>query len=239
MYKSHAIALLLLGCAPAASASAETVAAAPFSSVQLRNGGEVRIGHGDTQLVTLVEGDSRQAGFTVENGRLVVDRCRGRCDHRQPFRVEIVTPLLDAVSVEEGGRLIVLPGFPRQAQLAAAVGNGGMVDVRTMAIDQVTAAVAQGGIILTRPGSRLDAAVSQGGVINYWGDPTVVQAVRGGGVVQRGRAEDVDRLLAEPMPHPQPIPPIPPIPPLPNPDLGRSGSAHFPSTPAPAARKMQ
>ena len=221
MRPSLSIALMLVGCAPAASASAETVAAAPFSSVQLRNGGEVRIGHGDAQRVTLVEGDSRQAGFTVEDGRLVVDRCRSRCDHRRPFRVEIVTPLLDAVSVEEGGRLIVLPGFPRQVQLAAAVGNGGLVDVRTMAVDQMTAAVAQGGVILTRPGRRLDAAISQGGVINYWGDPTVVKAVRGGGVVQRGSAEEFVRPLAEPVPHPHPVPPVPPVPPLPNPDRGR------------------
>ena len=87
-----------------------------------------------------------------------------------------------------------------------------------MTADQVTAAVSHGGIIFTRPGSRLDAAVSQGGTINYWGDPTVVQAVHGGGVVQRSSAEDVDRAFAVPEPHP--IAPVPPIPPQPRPDQG-------------------
>ena len=89
-----------------------------------------------------------------------------------------------------------------------------------MTADQVTAAVSQGEIISTRPGRRLDAAVSQGGVINYWGDPTVVEAARDGGVVQRGSAEDVDRAFAVPEPHPQPIAPVPPIPPQPRPDQG-------------------
>ena len=218
MRPSLSIAVLFLGCAPATSAPAETVAVSPFSSVHLRNGGEVRIGHGDVQLVNLVEGDSSETDLNVESGRLVVDRCRGGCDHRRPFSVEIVTPHLDAVSVSEGGRLIVLAGFPRQAQLAAAVGNGGVIDIRAMPADQVTAAVSQGGIIFTRPGSRLDAAISQGGVIHYWGNPTVVQAVRSGGVVQRGRTEDVDRLLAEPMPHRPPSPTVPPVPPQPNHD---------------------
>jgi hypothetical protein len=209
-------ALSLVGCAPAASA--ETIAVAPFNSVQLRSGGDIRIRPGDGQQVSVVEGEGGEAVFSVENGRLSIDRCRARCRHGEPFQVEIVMPGLDAVSVEEGGRLVVLPGFPRQARLNAAVANGGVVDARAMEADQVTAAVAQGGIIFTRPGHRLDAAVSQGGVINYWGDPTVVRAVHGGGVVQRGRAEDVDRPLSELMPLPQAIPPVPPIPPLPNPD---------------------
>jgi hypothetical protein len=85
-----------------------------------------------------------------------------------------------------------------------------------MAADQVTAAVAQGGVISTRPGRRLDAAVSQGGVISYWGRSDVVRAIHGGGVVQRGRAEDGDRPLSELMPLPQAIPPVPPIPRLSN-----------------------
>jgi hypothetical protein len=215
MRLSFSIVLLLLGCAPAASAPAQTVAVAPFSSVQLRNGGEVRITHGDIQRVSAVEGDTRRARILVENGRLRIDRCRGRCSHREPFLVEIVTPRLDAASVEEGGRLIVQSGFPRQAQLTAAVANGGVVDARTLEADQVTAAVAQGGIILARPGRRLEAAINQGGVIHYWGDPAVSETINGGGVVERGRAEDVDRPLAELMPLPQDPGPLPPIPPLP------------------------
>jgi len=218
MRLSLSILLLLFGCAPAASASAGTIAVAPFNAVQLRNGGEVRIRQGDRQRVSIVEGEGVDADFSVANGRLRIDRCRARCRHGEPFRVEIVMPRLDAVSVEEGGRLVVLAGFPRLARLDATVANGGVVDARAMEADQVTAAVAQGGVIFTRPGERLDAAVSQGGVISYWGDPMVVKAVHGGGVVRQGRAEDRDRPLSELMPLPQAIAPVALIPPLPNRD---------------------
>jgi hypothetical protein len=217
MRLSPSILLLLFGCAPAASASAGTIAVAPFNAVQLRNGGEVRIRQGDRQRVSSSRGGCRRGlqrretvgcASTAAAPDAGTASLPGRDRHAR----------LDAVSVEEGGRLVVLAGFPRLARLDATVANGGVVDARAMEADQVTAAVAQGGVIFTRPGDRLDAAVSQGGVISYWGDPMVVKAVHGGGVVRQGRAEDRDRPLSELMPLPQAIAPVALIPPLPNRD---------------------
>ena len=209
MRLSLMLALPILGCAPAATAQTE-VPAAPFRSVTLGDGGHVVIRHGSAQQVTLVEGD---ADIRVEGTRLRIPKCRD-CARRSRLTVEIVTPVLDAVALDDGGRLTLAGDFPRQAQLAAAVSNGGAIDVRPLAADRVTASVAQGGMIFARPIQRLVAAVSHGGAITYWGEPVVQSAIDHGGVVQRGRAADSDRPLADMSPHPLAPPPIPPVPPV-------------------------
>lgn len=211
MRLSPMLALLILGCAPAATAQTD-VPAAPFRSVALSDGGHVEIRYGAAQRVTLVEGE---ADIRVEGTQLRIGKCRD-CPRRSRPRVEIVTPALDAVSVDDGGRLTLAGDFPRQAQLAAAVSNGGAIDVRPLAADRVTASVAQGGMIFARPIQRLDAAVSQGGAITYWGEPRVRSAVNHGGVVQRGDAADADRPLGgmPPPPAHKPAPPLPPVPPV-------------------------
>lgn len=73
--------------------------------------------------------------------------------------------------------------------------------------------MAQGGLILTRPGRRLDARVEQGGAITYWGRPAVTRSVRQGGVVQRGSDRDLDKPMSD---FGVGLPPIPPVPPLPS-----------------------
>ena len=209
MRLSLMLALLTLGCAPAASAQTE-VPVEPFRSVTLGDGGHVVIRHGAEQRVTLVEGD---ADIRVEGTRLRIGKCRN-CPRRSRPSIEIVTPVLDAVAVNDGGRLTLEGDFPRQAQLAAAVSNGGAIDARPLGADRVTASVGQGGMIFARPMQRLDAAVSQGGAITYWGDPVVHSAVDHGGVVQRGRAADAGRPLVDMMPHPPAPLPVPPVPPV-------------------------
>jgi len=198
-----------------ASAPAATLAVAPFTAVELRSGGEVVVRHGPTQRVELVAGDARAADIVVDDGRLVVDHCVRRCRHGDGFRVEIVMPRLDAARVESGGSIEVLPGFPGQQRVAAAVSNGGIVDIRGISAASVDAAVDSGGLVLTRPGERLDASISQGGIVNYWGDPAVRRSVSHGGAVLRGEAADAGRPLAELRPQRPAVHPVPPVPPLP------------------------
>lgn len=201
--------LLALGCTGSGPAAAQAVIdVPPFRSVQLSDGGHVTIRHGAEQRVTLVEGE---ADIAVEGTRLRIGRCT-RCTNRSRPQVDIVVPALDAVSVDNGGRLVLDGAFPRQARLAAAVSNGGMLDARSLAADQVSASVAQGGLIYTHPLQRLEAAVNHGGAITYWGEPRVQRAVDHGGVVQRGDEEDAARPLDELMPQPPQPPRLPTLP---------------------------
>lgn len=186
------------------------VQTAGFHEVELRNGGEVVVSHGAERRVDLVEGDRRTTRIATVGGRLVIDRCAVRCPRGYRMRVEVVTPSLTALSVADGGSLEAR-GFPPQAAVAASVSSGGVLDIRALPAEEVTASVAHGGLIFTRPARRLSAAVAQGGAITYWGDPAVTRSVRHGGVVARGAAADEARPLADL--HPR----LPPIPRLPDP----------------------
>ena len=186
-----------------------TVQTAAFHEVELRNGGEVVVRHGAEPSVSLVEGDRRTTRIDVAGGRLVIDRCAAHCPRGYRMRVEVVTPSLTALSVADGGSLEAARGFPRQANVAASVSSGGVLDIRGLAADDVTASVAHGGLIFTRPGRRLSAAVAQGGAITYWGAPAVTRSVRHGGVVVRGAAADEGRPLAELHPRPPQLPRLP------------------------------
>jgi hypothetical protein len=187
------------------------VAVAPFTSVELRDGGSVVIRHGPAQRVTVVEPGARDAEIVVEGDRLRISRCRS-CRHDRRLRVEVITPVLESVSVRDGGTIALEGQFPAQARLVATVFSGGAIDVRTLNAEQVTAAVEQGGGIFTRPSSQLDASVTQGGAITYWGDPTVRSNVEHGGVVARGRSEDANRPLQEMGRRLLPVAPVPPVP---------------------------
>ncbi len=184
---------------------------ASFHEVELRNGGEVVVRHGAEPSVSLVEGDRRTTRINIAGGRLVIDRCAVRCPRGYRLRVDVVTPSLTALSVSDGGSLQAGRGFPRQANVAASVSSGGVLDIRALPVEDVTASVAHGGLIFTRPARRLAAAVAQGGAITYWGDPDVTRSIRQGGVVARGEAADEARPLADL--HPR----VPPIPRLPDP----------------------
>ncbi|HKR24459.1 MAG TPA: DUF2807 domain-containing protein [Allosphingosinicella sp.] len=183
----------------------------PFESVALSSGGQVTIRHGPAQSVTIRQG---HAPIRVSGGRLVIEHCRRGCRRGERLAVEIVTPRLASATVSDGGLLRLLGRFPAQGALAASVSDGGALDLRALPARQVTASVAQGGIILVSPGERLTASVRQGGRISYWGAPVVQSAIQGGGVIERGTAADRDRPLADPHPALPPLPPIPASPSL-------------------------
>jgi len=214
------LTILLLGCAPAASAGTVLNVGA-FDAIELRNGGQIVVRHGPAR-VTLIEGDASTVRVTVDNGRLRIEHCR-ECRRDRRMKLEVVAPMLTALSIESGGTIALADHFPDQPDLAVAVAHGGRIDARALAADEVRASVAHGGHILTLPRRRLDASVSQGGMIVYWGTPAVSPAIDGGGGVVRGRPEEIDGPVPEigdvvlPPPHPlqPPRPPVPPLPPKP------------------------
>jgi hypothetical protein len=127
-----------------------------------------------------------------------------------------VTPGLAAVAVAEGGTIQSRGDFPPQPQIGIAVSQGGTIDIRSMAVANVTASVESGGRILTKPSTALSAKVEQGGVITYWGDAVVESSVRHGGAVVKGTPADADKSLAELGPEiAPPVPPTLPVPPVP------------------------
>ncbi len=210
------LATLSVAAAPVAMQPGVPLTAS-FSAVELRNGGQVNLIHGQSQGVTLLKGDPQQTSITIgDDGRLVIDRCPTHCPRGHDFEVEVVTPGLAAIAVAEGGTIQSRGEFPHQVEIGVAVSQGGTIDIRSMAVANVTASVESGGRIFVKPESALSAKVEQGGVITYWGDAVVESSVRHGGVVASGTAADADKSLAELGPElAPPIPPTPPVPPVP------------------------
>ena len=183
---------------PAVVGADTNIPVAAFASVDVRNGAHVTLLHGDKQRVRLVRGNPSDSQIRVDkDGRLVIDRCAAGCPRGYKLEVEIVTSEIDALSVTDGGWLRCAGSFPRQASLAAAVESGGTLDVRSMKVNDVSAAIQQGGRILTEPRASLTAAIAQGGAVIYWGSPEVQRSIVHGGVVSRGRAADRARPLED------------------------------------------
>ncbi len=157
-----------------------------FITIDASNGSHVVFEPGAARRVTLVRGSLEYSRVTVAGGRLVIDKCARKCPRGYRLEVEIVAPAVIGVSLAHGGRIQSRGSFPRQGELTIVVSNGGMIDVRSMAVDRVTASVEQGGGIMTAPQVELFASVIQGGVITYWGNARVRSSVAHGGVVQRG-----------------------------------------------------
>ena len=201
---SRIAALAILCVATLMTASADAVRAdtdvsvPAFKSVDVRNGGHVILRHGAKQRVRVIQGNTTEAAIRVEeDGRLVIDRCPDGCPRGYKLEVEIVTPAIGALSVTDGGWLRCSGTFPKQASLAAAVESGGTLDMRSMNVAEVAAAVLHGGRILTEPRETLTAAIAQGGAVLYWGSPDVRHSIQHGGVVSRGKAADRDRPFEE------------------------------------------
>jgi hypothetical protein len=180
---------ILFALAAPQGASAQVVPLAKFRSVELNGGGRVHLRHGPVQRVTFLKGDPRVTRLTVkDNGsqdRLVIDTCRRSCnDYR--LELEIVSPNISGVAINNGGQIQTRGGFPVQDSIGVAVRSGGQIDARGLPARNVGAAVSGGGKILTRASGSLSAAVQGGGNITYWGDPSVTTAIQGGGVVEPG-----------------------------------------------------
>ena len=199
-----------LAASPAVPAMAETVVpVARFSSITVRSGARVVLRHGRAQSVTVLQGDTRCAGISVdEGGRLVIDKYRGDCP-RYELEIDVVTPAIDEIMVMDGGTIETRGAFPSQAELAVAVGDGGTIDARSMTAGVVTAAVKSGGRIFTRPQDVLLANVTQGGIIRFWGDPRVKSSIQHGGSVRKGTAAEADLPLSEMGPTAPRVPDIP------------------------------
>lgn len=200
---------------PATVAAQTVVPLSSFSSVELHDGAEVILRYGPTQRVTLLKGSLECSGITVaDGGLLVIDKYKSRCQRGYELEIEIVTPDIARISVADGGTIQSHGKFPRKAEIGVAVTNGGMIDIRSMAVDSVTASVEQGGIIFTMPQIALFASVMQGGNITYWGDARVKSSVRSGGEVTKGNADQADKPLSELSPSVPSVPSIPSLRPI-------------------------
>lgn len=188
---------------------------ASFDAIELSGGGEVVVRHGSAHRITLLEGDRGISRIGVTGNRLVVAACPARCPRGYRLRLEVEVPALTALSVENGGSVEIGGAFPAQAELAAAVRNGGAIDVRALDAAEVNAAIGSGGMILTRPRRSLRAAIADGGMVTYWGSPAVRSSVQRGGVVARGAAGDLQRPLQGFAAGLAPVPPLPLLPPAP------------------------
>jgi hypothetical protein len=197
----------------ASSGAAQTVIpVGHFRSVELHDGGDVIVRHGQTQRVTILGGNLRSTRVRLVGQRLVIEHCKPDCPGNDQFQIEIITPELSAVSVSDGGTVRSVGAFPVQAAIEAGVEQGGTIDIRSIAADAVAASVDSGGRIFTKPRGTLSATIASGGVITYWGNVRVQRTVRDGGVVVRGTPADADQPLSKLSPPLAAVPPIPPVP---------------------------
>ena len=176
------IPITLLAAAPLAAA--ETVPVPAFRSVELRGGGDIVVRRGPAQ-VSILQGSSQFTRFSVDrDGQLKIDACNENCPRHYDLRIEISYPTVLPMGIKGGGKITVAPGFGRQHVLAAGVGGGGVIDLRSVAADTVAAGVNGGGKILVGTSNSVAAAVSGGGEIRYAGDPAVTRVIDGGGSIR-------------------------------------------------------
>lgn len=180
-----ALLVLPLIAAAAPLTAAETVSVPAFRSVELRGGGEIVVRPGAAQ-VTILQGSSQFTSFRVDDqGQLKIDACNAACPNHYNLTIEIRYPTVLPMGVKGGGKITAAPGFGHQHELAAGVGGGGIVDLRSVSADTVAAGVNGGGKILVGESKTLAAAVSGGGEVRYAGDPQVTTVIDGGGSVRR------------------------------------------------------
>lgn len=177
----------LLALFPNAAFSASAVSVEPFRSVELRGGGRVILRHGASQRVTMIEGSTQFTRFHVKrDSQLVIEACDDNCPRRYDLEIEIVTPRVDGVAIEGGGKIESDRSFGHQEAIGVAIQGGGHIDVRSIDASHADAAVDGGGNIFLHTERSLEAAVNGGGNISYWGNPSVTSAVSGGGSVNKG-----------------------------------------------------
>lgn len=207
--------LSTLAVAVPPSIEAQTaVSVAPFRSVELHDGVHAILRYGPSPQVTLLKGSLDHTTFTItDQGRWVIDKCKGRCPRGYSVEIEIITPDIATIVVADGGSVESRGTFPRQAEIDVAVRQGGTIDIRSMDVDIVIASVEQGGRIFTKPQIAVSASVDNGGQITYWGDARVEQSVRHGGEIIKGREAEADKPLSELDPQVSIAPPVPPVPP--------------------------
>jgi hypothetical protein len=191
------------------------VQVAPFTSVELRNGGKAIVRYGASQRVTLIKGSLNCTDVTVVNGdRLIIDTGKKDCPRGYELEVEIVTPNIKGLAVSNGGLLQGLGEFPGHTAISVAVNQGGVLDIRSIPVYSVTAAVRSGGRILVKPQTSLVASVADGGVITYWGNAMVTSSIKHGGIINRGTAAEADEPVSDLNPCLSATPSVPSTPPI-------------------------
>ena len=175
----------------------QAIPLASFNSVELDGGAKAVLQYGSPPRVTILKGSPDVSAITVTQDRLVIDKCRVKCPRGYELQVEIVTPLVNAISVRNGGVIESRGSFPAQTAMSLAVAHGGTIDARANPANNITAAVNQGGRILAKPQMTMVASVSNGGVITYWGNAQVTSATEHGGVVNKGADADADVPLSD------------------------------------------
>jgi hypothetical protein len=210
---------------PAGTNAAETVSVPAFKAVQLDDGGHVTVRHGATQRVTLIQGSLQYTRFVMRDHTLVIDNCFVRCPRDYRLEVEIVTPSILGLAVNDGGIVRAEGAFPVQDSVAAAVADGGIVDARAIPGASVAAAVSEGGRVLVTARTNLAVSIRNGGAVTYWGSPqNIVKSIHDGGAVMRGAPGDAGKPLSALQPREQaPQPPVPPVAPVPDLDDGDDG----------------
>lgn len=160
-----------------------------FRSVEVHHGGRVIVRHGAVQRVSMIKGDRQFTRIRIVDGdRLVIDRTDGKCPRDYEVEIEVVTPHVERVVASNGAWLQAVGHFPAQASIEVDLEQGGTIDIRAIAADNVEASVFSGGRILTTARETLDASVDSGGVITYWGEArSVKKSVHDGGMVRRGQ----------------------------------------------------
>ena len=175
----------------------ESIQVAAFDAIDVRDNGHVVLRSGAAHRVTFVNGSPEYSRVNVRNGTLVIDKCHMDCPRGYRLDLEVTAPAVTRLSLANGGWIRTTGSFARQADLTASVKHGGTIDLRAMSIDRVDASVEQGGTILTVPRGSLTASVFHGGAITYWGNPQVQQSIEHGGVVQEGKAAQLNLPLAD------------------------------------------
>lgn len=219
-----ATAALAIAALPGLAFAESVIPAAPFRKVMLRHGGVVVLRPSKIQRVTLVEGSPALTRVVVEGDQLRIEGCALDCPRGYKSVVEVLTPALDEVLVRDGGILRSEGEFGPLSSLRAGVEDGGVLDLRALTADEVTAAIHSGGNILTRPRKALVARIEQGGAVTYWGSPHVRSSVRQGGVVTRGRAGEESLPLDRLSPGVRTLPRVPAVPRVPGAPREKSSS---------------
>jgi hypothetical protein len=184
--------LIVVAFSGAAGPVQKPVQVGAFSAIDVRDNGHVVLRSGATHRVTFINGSPEYTRVNVINGTLVIDKCYTDCPRGYVLDLEITAPAVTSLSLANGGWIRTMGSFARQSALTASVKHGGTIDLRAMTIDRVDASVEQGGRILTVPRGSLTASVFQGGAITYWGNVQVKRSIEHGGVVQEGRAAELN-----------------------------------------------
>src|SRR5687768_11842864 len=134
--RTLAATVLLLAAvrSPAAMQQEAALQLARFNAVEVDGGAHVVIRPGSAQRVTMTAGSSNYSRVRVTGGgELVIEKCITKCPKGYVLEIDVVTPGVARMVVENGGRIRVQETFPRRGELGLEVSHGGSIDARSIA----------------------------------------------------------------------------------------------------------